>query len=100
MFKIRHFDWLAPIYEKLITGEVSQILINLLDLQAGHCVLDAGGGTGRISAGLIGENRKIIVADPSLQMLRQARDKSGLLCTTVMQEKCPLMTIYLIELSS
>lgn len=81
MFKIRHFDWLAPVYEKLITGEVSQILVNLLNLQADHYILDAGGGTGRIAAGLIGENRKIIVADSSLQMLIQARQKAGLLCT-------------------
>jgi len=89
MFKIKHFDWLAPIYEKIITGEVSQILINSLDLQADHLVLDAGGGTGRISAGLIGENRKIIVADPSFQMLRQARDKSGLLCTNCDAREMP-----------
>lgn len=89
MFKIRHFDWLAPIYEKLITGEVSQILINLLDLQADLCVLDAGGGTGRIAAGLIGENRKIIVADPSFQMLKQAQLKDGLICTNCDAREMP-----------
>lgn len=89
MFKIKHFDWLAPIYEKIITGEVSQILIHLLDLQRGHCILDAGGGTGRIAAGLIGENRKIIVADPSLQMLKQAQQKTGLLCTSCDARELP-----------
>lgn len=81
MFKLRHFDWLAPVYETLISGEGSQILVNLLNLQANHYILDAGGGTGRIAAGLVGEKRKIIVADSSLQMLTQARQKTGLLCS-------------------
>ncbi|GIV66467.1 MAG: hypothetical protein KatS3mg047_0860 [Bellilinea sp.] len=80
MLKFRHFDWLAPVYEKVITGQASRKLIEVLDLQPRQWILDAGGGTGRIATGLIGEQRKIIVGDTSLKMLRQAHQKEGLYC--------------------
>lgn len=82
MGKLRHFDWLAPVYEKVIGGEDASILLKFLDLQPDQWILDAGGGTGRISASLSGEGRKIFIADLSFQMLRQAFRKNGLLCST------------------
>jgi demethylmenaquinone methyltransferase/2-methoxy-6-polyprenyl-1,4-benzoquinol methylase len=81
MGKLRHFDWLAPVYEKIIGGEDSRILLNLLDLKPDQWILDAGGGTGRIAASLFGEGRKVFVADLSFQMLRQAFRKNGLRCS-------------------
>ncbi len=81
MGKLRHFDWLAPVYEKIIGGEDASILLKFLDLQPDQWILDAGGGTGRIAANLCGEGRKIFIADLSFQMLRQAFRKNGLLCS-------------------
>jgi len=89
MFKLRHFDWLAPIYEKVISGEATDKLIETLDLKSDQWILDAGGGTGRIAASLRGERRKIIVADISYKMLWQAHQKNELLCTVCDAKKLP-----------
>ncbi|MFN7036195.1 MAG: class I SAM-dependent methyltransferase [Bellilinea sp.] len=89
MFKLRHFDWLAPIYEKVISGEVTDKLIKVLDLQPEQWILDAGGGTGRIAAGLLGERRRIVVGDASLKMLLQANQKEGLLCAVCDAKQLP-----------
>jgi ubiquinone/menaquinone biosynthesis C-methylase UbiE len=74
---IWHFELLAPIYDRLIAPILGapdpQRWRDLLRLPSVGWVLDAGGGTGRISAALRPLTEKVVVADLSRRMLRQAR---------------------------
>jgi SAM-dependent methyltransferase len=70
----RHFDWLAPYYDRLIhppadTGR----LRSTLDLPAAGWVLDAAGGTGRVARVLCPLVERLAVCDLSLPMLRNTR---------------------------
>ena len=58
-----HFDYLAPIYDKLIPPTDPLLLQALLELPAQGNLLDAAGGTGRASAGLRGSVEHIVVCD-------------------------------------
>jgi demethylmenaquinone methyltransferase/2-methoxy-6-polyprenyl-1,4-benzoquinol methylase len=72
---IDHFDLLAPIYERLIPPSDAEQLRTLLELSPEHTLLDAAGGTGRVSGALVGAAARIVVCDASPCMLRQARRK-------------------------
>ena len=43
------FDILAPVYDKVFKEPSQEELIQLLDLPTDGWMLDAGGGTGRVS---------------------------------------------------
>jgi ubiquinone/menaquinone biosynthesis C-methylase UbiE len=73
-----HFDWLAPVYDRLIRPKEPEHLIRLAGLPVKGLLLDAGGGTGRIGETLREQAGRIIVADPSLNMLQKASRKDGL----------------------
>jgi demethylmenaquinone methyltransferase/2-methoxy-6-polyprenyl-1,4-benzoquinol methylase len=78
MFRFNHFDILAPLYDRLIqTPELSQ-LVQMTALPVTGRLLDAGGGTGRIATGLLGQADQIVIADSSLRMLGEALGKNGL----------------------
>lgn len=70
-----HFDILAPVYDRLIGPPDPARLMALLRLPTDGWLLDAGGGTGRVAAGLRPFVRGLIVSDQSRQMLRRAREK-------------------------
>jgi len=70
-----HFDWLAPLYDRLIQPPVDDMLADLLKLPVAGRLLDAGGGTGRIAARLQGKAAQVVVADGSLPMLAHALEK-------------------------
>ena len=74
---IDHFDLLAPLYERLIPRVNVQQLERLLRLEPGHHLLDAGGGTGRVSRFFQGKVARICILDFSEGMLRQARVHGG-----------------------
>jgi len=74
-----HFNLLAPIYDRVITGNHLEKLVELLELPTMGILLDAGGGTGRISQSLTGLANQIIIADSSFNMLQQALHKGGIL---------------------
>jgi ubiquinone/menaquinone biosynthesis C-methylase UbiE len=78
-----HFDFLAPFYDRFIKTKDLSKLIQLIDLPTNGNLLDAGGGTGRISIGLATLTGSTIIADLSLGMLRQAAGKNGvvMLCS-------------------
>lgn len=76
---IHHFDWLAPLYDRLIRKPVDSPLSTLAEFPVAGRTLDAGGGTGRISADLVEQTSAMVVVDVSMQMLRQAQAKDGLL---------------------
>jgi ubiquinone/menaquinone biosynthesis C-methylase UbiE len=73
-----HFDLLAPLYDWVIGPPNPARLQTLLDLPTPGRLLDAGGGTGRVTAQLRGLAGEVVLLDQSLPMLRQAQAK-GLL---------------------
>lgn len=89
---INHFDLLAPLYDRLIRTPEDYLLPELAELPVSGRALDAGGGTGRISAALVPLTGAMVVADESVQMLRQASDKDGLLTVASEIERLPFRT--------
>ncbi len=75
---VDHFDLLAPLYDKVIGYKEPLKIIELGGFPVEGIVLDAGGGTGRISQALVGKAAELIVLDLSIGMLRKARQKNGL----------------------
>ena len=66
-----HFDFLAPWYDHFIHAPPDELLLSLVGPQARR-LLDAGGGTGRVSRRLQTNGRWIVLADTSVEMLRHA----------------------------
>ncbi len=73
-----HFDFLAPMYETFIKPRFPQQLLSHLHFPICGALLDAGGGTGRISQFISGKVEAIVVVDFSHKMLSEARGKDGL----------------------
>lgn len=73
-----HFDLLAPLYDKVIAYKDPVKIFELGKFPLRGIVLDAGGGTGRISQALVGKADQIIVLDLSFGMLQKASTKHGL----------------------
>ncbi len=85
---IDHFDLLAPIYDRLFGPPDPARLRALLRLPAAGWLLDAGGGTGRVSSQLRPLVDNLVISDASEQMLRQAQAKD--ICPTQTQvERLP-----------
>ena len=78
---IDHFDVLAPMYDRLIGSPDPAQLGDLLRLPTAGWLLDAGGGTGRVSSQLRPLVDKLVISDFSRQMLKQAQAKE--LCPTL-----------------
>jgi ubiquinone/menaquinone biosynthesis C-methylase UbiE len=89
-----HFRFVAAIYDRFAgdgaDGEAERrVLAELLALPVDGWLLDAGGGTGRISGGISSQTSGVVVADASLPMLRQARPKVGLFPARAQAERLP-----------
>jgi ubiquinone/menaquinone biosynthesis C-methylase UbiE len=84
-----HFDFLAPHYDRIISVPDLSTLISLSDLPVEGALLDAGGGTGRISGQLTDYVHTICLADSSLKMLKVAKENEGLLPVASMIEYLP-----------
>ncbi len=74
-----HFGIIAPIYERVISPPDAARLVDLLDLQPGDCLLDVGGGTGRVAKYLEGGVCPVWVLDPSRGMLREVQGRGRLI---------------------
>jgi demethylmenaquinone methyltransferase/2-methoxy-6-polyprenyl-1,4-benzoquinol methylase len=77
-----HYTLIAPIYDYLvyfIRKPNIDCLRDLLRLPTPERMLDAGGGTGRVSALLRPFVGQIVVSDLSRSMLRRAQVKGGIL---------------------
>ena len=70
------FDLVAPLYDHVIGFDTSSQLIPLLNLHGTERLLDAGGGTGRITQLVASHAGETWIADLSMPMLRKAREKS------------------------
>lgn len=84
-----HFDVIAPFYERVIPPTITSRVAELAGLPVAGRLLDAGGGTGRVSQALRGQAGQIIVADASIGMARQAAAKEGLGATLAHTERLP-----------
>jgi demethylmenaquinone methyltransferase/2-methoxy-6-polyprenyl-1,4-benzoquinol methylase len=89
MPKLDHFDFLAPLYDRLISAPTGDQLARLAELPFEGLLLDVGGGTGRVAQGLIGRADQIVVADASRKMLSQTRKKPGLQAVMCLAENLP-----------
>lgn len=78
MGMIDHFGLLAPFYNRIFQGSQPPECLRFLQLEPGMKLLDAGGGSGRITTWLQGKGLFIAVGDASLAMLRQAKKVSEL----------------------
>lgn len=78
MPSLNHFDFLASFYDRIITVPDTSRLEELLDLPVEGRLLDAGGGTGRISQTLTSKISEVILVDLSINMLLQATNKGKL----------------------
>ncbi len=70
-----HFKILAPIYDRYVKFSDREFLIQFLTPLARGRFLDAGGGTGRVSALVHTDFSQVVVADLSIQMLTGARSR-------------------------
>ena len=84
-----HFSLLAPLYEKFIPPRLPERLLQLTGLPVDGAILDAGGGTGRLAQFLRGQAAQVVLADESLQMTLQARQKDGLRPVCAQTERLP-----------
>jgi len=75
---ISHFDFLASIYDRFIGLKDATRLQKVLGLPTPGILLDAGGGTARVSAQLMHLVNHLVICDLSQKMLRQAKNKGGL----------------------
>lgn len=73
-----HFDLIASIYETFIKPREPRDLLRLTELPVSGALLDAGGGTGRVTQFLKGKANLAVVVDLSGKMLSEARRKGGL----------------------
>jgi SAM-dependent methyltransferase len=84
-----HFSILAPFYERVIPLPQAEIFVQYLDLPVKGVLLDAGGGTGRVSQALRGYVDQIVLVDLSRGMLKQANLKNGLHVLAARTERLP-----------
>jgi len=87
--RFHHFDLIAPLYDRLMIPAFGERLQSLLKLPANGRMLDAGGGTGRVSSGLSALVNQLVICDLSLPMLKRARTKNGLLPVNARAERMP-----------
>ncbi len=86
-----HFGLLAPLYERFIRPKNPDRLCSLVDCPPAGIVLDAGGGTGRVAQYLSTHANRVIVADESHKMLRQAGAKAFLEPVCTLTESLPFL---------
>ena len=84
-----HFNFLAPFYERLIPAPDTGRLEALLDLPISGRLLDAGGGTGRVSSLLRPYVDEVILTDVSPGMLQQAKQKEIFFVSLAHAENLP-----------
>jgi ubiquinone/menaquinone biosynthesis C-methylase UbiE len=75
---IDHFSLIAAHYDRWFQSSEVDKLRSILDIPVSAKVLDAGGGTGRISQAMHRMDSSFVIADESFEMLKQALNKDSL----------------------
>lgn len=70
-----HFGKIAGMYDRVASDTLNPRWLELLDLPIEGWLLDAGGGTGRLSRPFCSERMRVVVADVSRGMLHQTTRK-------------------------
>ncbi len=79
-----YFDKIAGLYDHAAKFKLEEPLREWLNLNKGSIVMDAGGGTGRVSSEIRSTVKQVVVADTSLGMLRYSIEKDlPCVCTPV-----------------
>jgi len=84
-----HFSLAAPFYDRVLRFLDPTVLQEHLRLPVAGRLLDAAGGTGRVSQYLAGLAGQIVVTDASAAMLQQATAKGGLTVVLARAERLP-----------
>jgi demethylmenaquinone methyltransferase/2-methoxy-6-polyprenyl-1,4-benzoquinol methylase len=83
------FGFIAPFYDYFLGSKFRQDLAKLLKLPAKGFLLDAGGGTGRVSVHFQSLAKKVVVCDLSFPMLLQASHKGSIIALQTCAERLP-----------
>lgn len=86
---IDHFDLIASIYDRFIGIQDHAYLKTLLNLPTDGWMLDAAGGTGRVSHQFKSMVDKLVICDLSQKMLTKAKEKGDLLPVRSHIERLP-----------
>lgn len=86
---IDHFDLLARVYDRWAPPPDVDRLRELLRLPCDGLLLDAGGGTGRVSSALRSLVGGVVVVDPSKRMVERVAGKQYLLPVRGEAERLP-----------
>ncbi len=84
-----HFKWIAPYYDRLASAPDLDFWRRALRLPADGRLLDAGGGTGRVSHPLAGEVEQVVLVDETARMLVEAYQKPPLAPLLAQIERLP-----------
>jgi demethylmenaquinone methyltransferase/2-methoxy-6-polyprenyl-1,4-benzoquinol methylase len=84
-----HFNFLAPIYDRVIKPKPPDKLAELITPDPAFRMLDVGGGTGRISQFFADQVDQIVIADLSYNMLSKSQMKNGLIPVNSHSENLP-----------
>ncbi|MDZ7263750.1 MAG: class I SAM-dependent methyltransferase [candidate division KSB1 bacterium] len=84
-----HFGWLAPFYNRLFAAQDFSKLYARLQLPIRGRLLDAGGGTGRVSWPLRDRVGGMVVLDFSFRMLQQVPQQSVIFPVQSSVERLP-----------
>ncbi len=88
MSKFDHFDFISPFYDMIFGRRVDHEIVDLADMDEDQTLLDVGGGTGRVSILFKNKVKRILIADSSINMLREAQNK-GLTTINSNSERLP-----------
>lgn len=86
---ISHFDLAAPVYDRILGRLDMNGLYSLLKLPVEGALLDAGGGTGRVSFPIRSMAGQVFISDLSHAMLRRARYKGDMHALQAHAERLP-----------
>jgi ubiquinone/menaquinone biosynthesis C-methylase UbiE len=89
MAHFNHFDFLAPLYDRVIKPTDPAKMRSLAGLPVSGILLDVGGGTGRSSHEIRNLVTGVIIADSSHGMLTQAAKKNSFIMVCSHSEKLP-----------
>lgn len=84
-----HFDLVAFLYDRVIGSPDVGRLRHILRLPTDGLMLDAGGGTGRVSSPLRPFVKNVVISDLSHSMLKQAQKKGAVLPVRAHVERLP-----------